>query len=528
MSVGALKTNPAFLKMLQAKGDGESIPEGLQDLLFGNPQTEGIEGIATDEYSNLDILEKKNKGMDFAQLLSGMKKEEGAEGVPPNKKDLIQNKNVKSGNFLTEKDISNKGVDDKSLIENNVDGKKSIEKFPDNKMFFGQTIDDKNIFGKMIDVKDFSENPIRQQNININSSNEKILDLKDVQVPLKNPGQKLESADQRPSFTPSSLNEIFVNDEQITNNQENLQKVSPEQFNIPKNFEGYNKNFIAINKKENAPEIFLKKADEIVAENLNSSGVSEISNTVEVKPGRRLIPNAYKSEAPFIQMKKNSATSNQNGELKTENTFVGQNNLESSTLSANQSQHLKLDQFRAPVTQKSENEGKVLDLSNIGKGNVNQIINRIASYIEGNKMEAKNGIDLTVRHQDIGEFKIHAERSNKMGHVDLEIIGKNQEAHRFFSQHEDKLVAALDTAGVKIGEFKLTAPNQIGRLLNENSLIGQNSNSSSSSFGRDEGRSSNTQANGREFFSSQNGGDKRRDLWKQAEDQYRDFKNKAA
>jgi len=463
MSVGAVKINQVFQKALNAQkgaeaADGaEALPQGLQELLFGNMHA--VEGIPLEENGegNSEGAQGQNPKMDFAQLLQGMQNEKGEatetkKGFFPNAKAA----NVFQGKAIDAQYIN--GEETSSELQNNIGDRKSF-------------------------------------------------------------------------FTASSV--ALPKEEMIADGAEGSSKINIDQLlqknDAPKVFEGHKGNFVGINQKKNGGNLYLKSADDIIENKLNAESTTEANSEVVMRPERRAIPGAYKSEAPFIQMKKGNANAFQNGEMKSGNFNSATSNLEANAISSSQLQNFKLGEMNAPL-HKSGNESKVLDLSSIAKGDVNQIINRIASYIESNKLEAKGGIDLTVKHQDIGEFKIHAQRSGKLGAVDLEIVGKSDEAQRFFNQHEDKLVQALDSAGVKVGEFKLGGPGQIGSLLSSNSTtMSSTSNSSSSSFGQgNEGRSNNGQQMNNGAFNSQNGGERRRDLWKQAEDQYREFKNKAA
>lgn len=471
MSVGAIQTNPHFLKVLNAQNAAQGEVAGAESLQIGEQGEQFIEGAEIDgkmafelqnmPSQNIALDPENNNQLDFAKLLEGMNREENSEEIlQPNAEKSVM---PKSGFFVHAKKIE--ADNSSSLPKNDLDQKLNID--------------------------------------------EKVIE-------------------RRPFFAASKVN-LPVKDMSLEN-LEIFEAKNIDGSEAPKIFEGHKGNFVGVNQKKIGANIYLKNAEDInnIA-SVNDNSAELTGDTIQL-PQRRSIPGAYKTETPFIQMKKDNLFEKSNGESRVDNNLFVSKNLDTNAIPNGQMQNYKLDQMNAPLLRKSDNAEKVLDLSNIAKGDVNQIINRIASYIESNKIEAKNGIDLTVKHQDIGEFKIHAQRSGDRGIVDLEITGKGIEAHRFFSQHEDKLVSALDLAGVKIGEFKLTGPSQIGSSLNDNFLMGSstNSNSNSHSFTQNDERSNNGQLMNRNSFSSQNGGEKRRDLWKQAEDQYREFRNKAA
>ncbi len=160
----------------------------------------------------------------------------------------------------------------------------------------------------------------------------------------------------------------------------------------------------------------------------------------------------------------------------------------------------------------TNSQAKVLDLSRIDTSNTNEIIKRISDYIEQSQVASKDSLDLTVKHESLGQFNIQVNRTPGAGSqmMDMQITTNSAEGHEFFMKHEMGLMKNLSQAGIQLSDLK---------------IISAGSESMSFSQG-EKGQSGNSQNNGdnapREFMSfdsgnSSNGSQRRKALWEQAQ-----------
>lgn len=179
-----------------------------------------------------------------------------------------------------------------------------------------------------------------------------------------------------------------------------------------------------------------------------------------------------------------------------------------------------------PVMQKQEQgpnlqtntQTKVLDLSNINTSNTNEIIKRISDYVEQSQIANKDSLDLTVKHDSLGQFniqvnKVHGSQSQAM---DMQITTNTAQGHDFFSRHEIGLMKNLSQAGIHLNEFKIVASGSDSSMS-----FSQNDN-------RQSGQSFAQGESPREFMSfdsgdSSNGSQRRRALWEQAQQNQQRF-----
>lgn len=544
MSIGTINLNPALMKMLAGqKSEIALTPESLLQLLAqgGEGSAEGLGELNSLEQNNNPLTspttlfqegQEINPEMNFKQLMNSLKDESAnkeiilkkSESLSLNKtqipSDLPQNNIL---NFVKEnpQDVlevpvlekenertffpnsgTNKKIKNDLSINNNSEGKRS---------FFNPEISPVDITTRpniSPEVKEFKNNEVLKTQI-LNSSS--------VVSPSPVPSS--------PQITESMPISPATN-ETITEITEPLPleiELSPTSSNP------------AVHHKKNISNIYLKNSDNIPSLDLSGPKLEDLKegeNEVKLdsslppqlaKARGRGIPASYKTESPFIQMKRN------------DKNIIGESNIPSngdslpvidSSTSINS---LKTNNFNSLALNKSNSNVKTLDLSSVDKSDVPQIINRIANFVESNKISGKNGLDLVVRHEEIGEFKIHTQQSERPGVVDLEIVGQSTKAHQFFSENENKLLQSLDAAGVKLGEFKISGPGHTFQLNSESIL----SNTNNSSFGNSDNSSFQGQPSRfSDTMQGQQGGERRRELWKQAQEQYNDqyksFQRKAA
>ncbi|NOT79628.1 MAG: hypothetical protein HOP07_11600 [Bacteriovoracaceae bacterium] len=170
-----------------------------------------------------------------------------------------------------------------------------------------------------------------------------------------------------------------------------------------------------------------------------------------------------------------------------------------------------------PQMSKSENNsnidsnttGKVLDLSKINTSNTNEIIKRISDYVEQRQVANKDSLDLVVKHDSLGQFKIQVNRpvgGNNLP-MDMQITTSTAEGHDFFVKNEIGLMKNLSQAGIQLSDLRIVSGGE------------------SMSFAQNDSKNShNSQNNGqtqKEFMNfesgdSSQGSQRRRELWQEA------------
>lgn len=158
----------------------------------------------------------------------------------------------------------------------------------------------------------------------------------------------------------------------------------------------------------------------------------------------------------------------------------------------------------------AQNSGKVLDLSKMNTSNTEEIIKRISDYVQQNQVANQDSIDLTVKHDTLGQFKIQVTKPTTPGtnQMDMQITTSTAEGHEFFMKNETGLLKNLSQAGIQLSDLRIVSGGE------------------SSSFAQNDSRQSgNSQYNQapKEFMSfdsgdSSNGSQRRRELWQEARD----------
>lgn len=156
---------------------------------------------------------------------------------------------------------------------------------------------------------------------------------------------------------------------------------------------------------------------------------------------------------------------------------------------------------------------QVLDLSKINTSNTNEIIKKISDYIEQSQVAGKDSIDLTVKHESLGQFKIQVNKQAGAGpaQMDMQITTTTPEGHDFFMKNEIGLMKNLSQAGIQLSDLKIVS-----------------SGSETMNFGQNDSRSGNSQAGNqgpREFMSfdsgnSSQGSERRKALWEEYQQRY--------
>lgn len=138
---------------------------------------------------------------------------------------------------------------------------------------------------------------------------------------------------------------------------------------------------------------------------------------------------------------------------------------------------------------------KVLDMSQVK--NPEQLLSEISNYIETSRIQSGKELEVVVKHNDLGQFKINAQKGQG-DMIDLQIIANSDEAHNFFNKNEVSLLKTLSTQGVKVADFKLTAGESNSTNSNGNNSSDSNSSGSEQGFAKNQSGSDNMSRGGRE------------------------------
>ncbi len=165
---------------------------------------------------------------------------------------------------------------------------------------------------------------------------------------------------------------------------------------------------------------------------------------------------------------------------------------------------------------------KVLDLSKIDSTNTTEIIKKISDYVEQNQVANKSSLDLTVKHESLGEFKIQVSKmpesmNRGLSQIDMQITTSSKEGHEFFVKNEVSLMRNLNQAGINLSDLRIISS------MGESTAFGQSDSRQSSSFGQNPDGSSKQSMN----FESSNfagsgseGSQRRKELWEEYQQRY--------
>jgi hypothetical protein len=103
---------------------------------------------------------------------------------------------------------------------------------------------------------------------------------------------------------------------------------------------------------------------------------------------------------------------------------------------------------------------KTIDLSHMKADSKSALIKEVSNYIEQSYVGGKDGIDLLVKHEELGDFRVMAQKTGLGQQVSLEITTGSREAHQFFAQHETELMKTLQDNGVKLSQMKIVSKSE--------------------------------------------------------------------
>lgn len=180
-----------------------------------------------------------------------------------------------------------------------------------------------------------------------------------------------------------------------------------------------------------------------------------------------------------------------------------------------------------PAETQTQINQKVLDLGKLNTTNTNEIIKRISDYVEQNQVANKSSLDLTVKHESLGEFKIQVSKmpnqplNQAQNLLDMQITTSSKEGHDFFVKNEVSLMKNLNQAGVNLSDFRIIS------TTNELTPFGQNESRQGGSFKQNSDGTDKqfTSFESNNFSNSSsgdagNGSQRRKELWEEYQQRY--------
>ncbi len=141
---------------------------------------------------------------------------------------------------------------------------------------------------------------------------------------------------------------------------------------------------------------------------------------------------------------------------------------------------------------------------------VQDVMGKISDYIVQAKFDKNNSLDVTLRHNDIGQFQMKVTKGLNGSGLDIAIRPHSIQSEKFFTDNQQSLIKGLNASGLKIADFKVsTSTFSGGQSFGESK-----SDNSSGQFGNARSGSQHFQSNSNN--SEQQDSERRRQLWEQA------------
>lgn len=97
------------------------------------------------------------------------------------------------------------------------------------------------------------------------------------------------------------------------------------------------------------------------------------------------------------------------------------------------------------------------DMTQIKSSEPTEIMKQVSDYIQQSQLAGKDQLDLTVKHHELGQFKINVSKLQGQQHIDLQITTQSKEAHQFFVRHENDLMRNLVQSGIQLSDLRVVA-----------------------------------------------------------------------
>jgi hypothetical protein len=502
MSVQQLLQSP---KANSAKGevvsDKQSVLEGLLSQgknhhvknIAGKTVAhgEGKSGVESEEGSELGALDFSSL---FAEIQNGEVKEIGTTKLKP--ENVVSAKLAKTTNGLDQLLYHLKGTEEQEI---SVDGRPVLEA---DKTLQKEFVPQKN-------QKTQSENPLQ---FLVKNANEKNISINNPQMEVAGEKSELQVLmDQSGNSKLASLKNVLIPNN-ITNPAMAEKNHSTEQTVKVLSGEDFVKNLNAAN-----PQIKNEKDDSLVpGEKTDKKQIGLlVANVPQVKSygkGQNILNDSLIRNTNDLAFKETKKTKSAADELKSPETKIGNDlaMIKESPLAVLQLKNSPVQENKVQV------ETKVLNLSNIDAKNTNEIIKAITDYVEQNQVANKSSLDLTVKHDSLGQFKILVSKVPNQNQVDMQITTSSAEGHKFFVAHEADLMKNLQQSGVNLSDLRIISS------MKESTPFMQSESKQFSSFQREQ----NGDSNSKQFMSFDSSSDfkegsqKRKSLWDEYQERY--------
>ena len=152
----------------------------------------------------------------------------------------------------------------------------------------------------------------------------------------------------------------------------------------------------------------------------------------------------------------------------------------------------------------SNSSSNVMNMSSMNIENTEQIIDKITSYINTSRLENQDSIELLVKHDSIGQFKVIASKGDLPNQVNLEIAAANEKGKAFFKDNEVEMIKSLSKSGVKLGDVKVALTSDASFQSSDKNDGNSNQNNNGFNSSKNQQFASGRQESGRE---------RRNELW---------------
>lgn len=168
---------------------------------------------------------------------------------------------------------------------------------------------------------------------------------------------------------------------------------------------------------------------------------------------------------------------------------------------------------------KMASKNQVLDLSNVSANNKTELINKISNYIEQSYVSGQDSLEMVVKHDDLGQFRVSANKVGVGQQIDLQVNTMTEKGHQFFVENESELIKSLTRNGVKLSDIKVTNGQEIFNFGEAKSQMSDNSSSQGQGRGEYQSQGQGFGQNGQEGSRQE----RRRQLWQNAREQFNNY-----
>ncbi len=243
----------------------------------------------------------------------------------------------------------------------------------------------------------------------------------------------------------------------------------------------------------------------------NESGVPQIKRAAHPSVSQ------YKKES-FVTDKRMIRAEGMEPQIESQSDFQMTEVFEGQGENQLEIQNVQLSKNSDGSEMKMASKNQVLDLSQISANNKTELINKISGYIEQSYMSGQDSVEMVVRHEELGNFKVSAQRTGVGQQIDLQINTMTEKGHQFFMENGPELIKSLTRNGVKISDIKVMNGAEFSLAENRSQM---SDNNSSQGQGRGEYQSQGQNlSDGSQEGSRQ---ERRRQLWKNAREQFMNY-----